>query len=57
MRTAVSRRSAGASPSGAPTAAVTASWDVRTARNDAASWALPFALGLTFRLARPPRRD
>ena len=32
-------------------------WDVRTARNDAASWALPFALGLTFRLARPARRD
>ena len=33
-------------------------WDVRTARNDAAAWALPFALGRTFRLARPPsRRD
>jgi hypothetical protein len=31
-------------------------WDVRTARNDAASWALPFALGRAFRLARPPRR-
>jgi hypothetical protein len=29
-------------------------WDVRTARNDAASWALPFALGGAFRLDRPP---
>ena len=32
-------------------------WDIRTARNDAASWALPFALGRAFRLARPPRAD
>ncbi len=32
-------------------------WDVRTARNDAAAWALPFTLGRAFRVARPPRRD